>query len=219
MIDADQLAVLDGPSPETGRIHGVVIGVVTEQDRENGRVKVRFSHPSGYEPWARVVSPTAGNDRGLYMLPQLDDEVLVAFELGLVGSSPYVLGALWNGQAKPPRKNGDGEKGDAGNDLMLKSRSGHIIRIDDTEGREKIEIVDAKGKQSLVFDTAAGTLTITAEKDVVIESKSGQLKLVGKKGVEIEAPDGAAKLEARQSLDVKSSGGQVNVKGSTINLN
>lgn len=218
MIDPDLFAALAGSRPETDRIHGVVIGVVTNnQDPDGlGRVKVRLPWLSKEHEshWARVVSPMAGNDRGLYALPEVDDEVLVAFEQGCV-ERPYVLGALWNGKDKPPGKNGDGKN----NVRLLKSRSGHAVRLDDTEGGEKIEIIDAKGQQSIVFDTAAGTLTITAEKDVVIESKNGQLKLSGQKGVEIASPGGACKLEGSQGVDVKSSGGQVNVKGTIINLN
>lgn len=216
MIDLGLFEAL--ASRETERIHGVVIGIVTNnQDPEGlGRVKLRFpwlssDHESG---WARVAAPMAGNDRGFYTLPEVDDEVLVAFEHGRV-DYPYILGALWNGKDKPPADNGDGKN----NIRVFKSRSGHIVRLDDTDGGEKIEIVDAEGKQSLVFDTAASTITLTADKDVVIESKSGMVKITGKKGVEITAPDGPGKLEAGKDLDIKSSGGQVNVKGSVINLN
>lgn len=218
MTERNLFAALAGSSRETDRVHGVVIGVVTNnQDPDGlGRVKLRLPWLSKEDEshWARVISPMAGNDRGLYMLPEVDDEVLVAFEHGCV-ELPYVLGSLWNGKDKPPGANGDGKN----NLRILKSRSGHVVRLDDTDGGEKIEIVDAKGKQSIVLDTAASTLTITADQDVVIESKSGQLKLSGKKGVEITAPDGKGKLEAGQNLDIKSSGGQVNVKGTVINLN
>ncbi|HEX2223685.1 MAG TPA: phage baseplate assembly protein V, partial [Thermoanaerobaculia bacterium] len=180
-----------------------------------GRVKLRFPWLSEKEEsdWARVISPMAGGDRGLYVLPEVNDEVLVAFEHGRAELT-YVLGSLWNGKDKPPAANEDGKN----NLRVLKSRSGHLVRLDDTAGGEKIEIVDAQGKQSIVFDTAAGTLTLTAEQDVVIEAKNGLLKLSGKKGVEIVAPDGAGKLEVGQDVDIKA-GGQVNVKGTVINLN
>ncbi len=214
MSGLDLLAPLPGSSRKTDRIYGVVIGVVSDRNPGLGRVKFRLPWLSDQyvSDWARVVSPMAGKDRGLYMLPEIDDEVLVAFEHGCV-EFPYVLGSLWNGQDKPPAGDDDGKK------RILKSSSGHLVRLDDTEGKEKIEIVDAKGKQSIVFDTAASTLTITADQDVVIESKSGLLKLSGNKGIEIMAPEGAGKLEAGQGLDLKSAGGQVNVKGPMINLN
>jgi uncharacterized protein involved in type VI secretion and phage assembly len=203
---------------EAGRIYGMVVGVVTNnQDPDGlGRVKVRFpwlseEHES---PWARMVAPMAGNDRGFYTLPEVDDEVLVAFEHGQV-ERPYVLGALWNGKDKTPANNDDGDN----NIRVFKSRSGHVIRLDDTAGAEKIEIVNGTGKESLVFDTAANTITLTADQDVVIQSKNGMVKLTGQKGVEITAPGGPGKLETKDALDVKSTGGNVNVKGSVINLN
>lgn len=202
----------------TDRVYGVVVGVVTNnQDPDGmGRVKVRFpslseDHESN---WARMVAPMAGNDRGFYTLPELEDEVLVAFENGNV-ERPYVLGALWNGKDKLPANNDDGDN----NVRVFKSRSGHVIRLDDTAGAEKIEIVDGAGKESLVLDTAANTITLTAEMDVVIESRNGMVKLTGKKGVEITAPDGPGKLETGKDLSVTSSGGNVDVKGSIINLN
>jgi uncharacterized protein involved in type VI secretion and phage assembly len=199
------------------RIYGVVVGVVTNnQDPDKlGRVKVKFpwlsaDHESN---WARIACPMAGNDRGFFFLPEVDDEVLVAFEHGRV-EFPYVVGALYNGKDKPPGDNDDGKN----NLRSLKSRSGHTLTLDDTDGKEKIRIVDAKGKESIVFDTAESTITITADKDLTIESKNGRLLLKGAKGIEITSDGGPGKLKVGKDLDVEG-GGQVNVKGSTINLN
>ncbi len=218
MIPTDLFDAVRRAACETDRIYGVVVGLVTNNQDPigQGRVKVTFPWLSEEHEshWARVVTPMAGKDRGLYTLPEVGDEVLIAFEQGQV-ERPYVLGALWNGKDKPPANNDDGK-----NDVrVLKSRSGHVIRLDDSDGAEKIEIMDAKGKESLVFDTAANTITLTAEKDVVIESRNGMVKLTGKKGVEITAPDGPGKLETGEALDITSTGGNVNVKGSVINLN
>jgi phage baseplate assembly protein V len=217
-MDSALLEGLLGQAGEDrGRLFGVMIGIVTNNEDPDGqgRVKLRFpwlseEHESN---WARVLSPMAGNDRGLYVLPEVDDEVLVAFEHGSV-EFPYVLGSLWNGKDKPPGKNDDGKN----NVRALKSRSGHTISLDDTDGKEKIEIVDAKGKESIVIDTAKNTITITADKDIVIESKNGKVQITAKTGVEIKSQDGPALLEAGGNVDVKS-GAQVNVKGSVINLN
>jgi phage baseplate assembly protein V len=216
VIDAALAAAWTSPDTAAGRVYGVAVGVVTNnQDPEGfGRVKVRFPWLSAADEshWARVLTPMAGNGRGLYLLPEVDDEVLVAFEHGRVEMA-YVLGALWNGKDKPPESNADGKNAYR----TLKSRSGHVIRLDDTDGGERIEIVDAKGKQSIVLDTAENTITVSADQDVVIESKNGQLKLSGKNGVEIVS-QGKAKIQASQTLDVESDA-QVNVKGSVINLN
>jgi uncharacterized protein involved in type VI secretion and phage assembly len=218
LIDMELISGLAGLSPrETDRVYGVMVGIVTNnQDPDGlGRVKLRLPWLSAEHEsnWARVTTPMAGDDRGLYLLPEVDDEVLVAFEHGSV-EFPFVLGSLWNGKDKPPGKNDDGKN----NVRALKSRSGHTVSLDDTDGKEKIEIVDAKGKESIVLDVANNTITISADKDVVIESKNGSIKLTAKQGIEITSQDGPAKFEANGNLDVKS-GAQVNVKGSAINLN
>ncbi len=67
-----------------------------------GRVQVKLPWLPGFEPWARVAAAAAGSRARLSVIPQIDDEVLVAFDHGDV-SAPYVIGALWNGTDQPPR--------------------------------------------------------------------------------------------------------------------
>jgi uncharacterized protein involved in type VI secretion and phage assembly len=125
---------------------------------------------------------------------------------------PYVLGALWNGKDKPPASNEDGKN----NLRTIKSRSGHIIRLDDTDGEEKIEILDKSAKNSIVISTKDNTITITADADVTIQAKNGKLKLSGK-GVEIKS-EAEVKLEASTQMDLKANA-QLNVKGQVVNIN
>lgn len=125
------------------RKFGVYIGLVTNNvDPEGlGRIKVRLPsfHDVDESNWARIVTPMAGKGMGIYFLPEVNDEVLIAFEAGDM-RRPLVLGSLWNGRAKPPEKN------DGGNHRrVLKSRSGLKLIFDDTPGSEKIKI-DASGK-------------------------------------------------------------------------
>lgn len=198
-----------------GRINGVVIGVVTNnQDEEGlGRVKVRFPWLSEADEshWARIAAPMAGKERGVYFLPEVDDEVLVAFEHGDVGF-PYVLGALWNGTEAPPAKNDDGKN----NLRVIKSRSGHIIRLNDEDGKEKIEIVDKSEKNSIIFDTAKNTITITTDKDITLSAAQGTIKLDAQK-IEIKS-SADTKIEAGAGVDVKASA-TLNIKGATVNIN
>jgi phage baseplate assembly protein V len=161
--------------------------------------------------WARVVTPMAGSGRGIYFLPEVNDEVLVAFEHGNP-DTPYVLGGLWNGKDKPPESNSDGK-----NDRRaIRSRSGNVIRLSDTDGDAKIEIIDSSGKNTIVISTKNNSITITAASDVTIQSNNGKLKLSGN-GVEITSTS-TVKIEASQNMDLKSSG-QLNVKGSVVNIN
>jgi uncharacterized protein involved in type VI secretion and phage assembly len=196
------------------RISGVVVGVVTNnQDPEGmGRVKVKFPWLSETEEsfWARVAAPMAGKERGVYFLPEVGDEVLVAFEHG-DARFPYVVGALWNGQDKPPENN-DGQ-----NDIRaIKSRSGHVIRLVDKDGAEKVEIIDKSGSNSIVFDTAKNTITVTSEQDITLSASKGTIKLDAQK-IEIKS-SADTKIEAGAGLDVKATG-VMNIKGATVNIN
>ena len=85
-------------------VFGVEIAIVTnnKDPEKQGRVKICFPRLPGKpeSDWARVVQPAAGGGRGFYWLPEVSDEVLVAFERGQT-NLPSVIGALWNGKDKP----------------------------------------------------------------------------------------------------------------------
>ena len=210
-------ALLDAEAREAAsrRIIGVVVGLVTNnKDPEGlGRVKVKFPWLSDADEsdWARVAAPMAGNDRGAYFLPEVDDEVLVAFEHG-DARSPYVVGALWNGKDTPPAKNDDGKN----NLRLIKSRSGHTIKLNDEDGKETIEILDKSKQNSIVIDTSENTITITSEKDITLSASKGAIKLDAQK---IELKSSAdTKIEAGDKMDVKS-GATMTIKGATVNIN
>lgn len=215
MIDPSLLKRLVLPGDNLRHFYGVTVGVVTNNQDPDGMGRVKVSLPwlsdEDESNWARMATPMAGNERGTYFLPEVEDEVLVAFEHGLV-EYPFVIGALWNGNDKPPESNGDGEN----NTRMIKSRSGHIIRLLDKDGEEKIEIIDKNEKNSIVISSSDDTITITADSDLTIQSSNGTLKLSGN-GVEIES-QAAVKIQGSQDVDVKSDA-NVNLKGSIINLN
>jgi uncharacterized protein involved in type VI secretion and phage assembly len=210
---------LIAPFPESEmpgcKIHGVVVGVVTNnQDPDKlGRVKVCFPWLStdNESEWARIATLMAGNDRGSVFLPEVGDEVLVACEHGDI-RFPYVLGALWNGADLPPYDNADG----ANNLRLLKSRSGHVIRLDDTSGSAKIEIIDSSGHNRIVINTADNMITIAANADITIQSQSGKLQLSGN-GIALTSQAGVTVL-ATQNVDVQASA-ELNLKGAKVNIN
>ena len=121
---ADMLLEARVGAGEPGIVRGVSVAIVAQnKDPEGlGRVKVRFPWRENPDEshWARIAVPMAGNGRGIWFLPEVDDEVLVAFDAERV-EHPYVIGCLWNGQDLPPERNADGR-----NDLrVIHSRSGH----------------------------------------------------------------------------------------------
>jgi uncharacterized protein involved in type VI secretion and phage assembly len=181
------------------RQFGVVTGVVTNNvDPEKiGRVKVRFPWLSDEDEseWARLAVPMAGPKAGTFFLPEVDDEVLVAFEQGDM-RFPYVLGCLWHGgdpPAEPPQDD------DAGKQRVIRSRSGLSIKLDDTDGAELIEIADSSGTSKIVIDAAAGTILVEGDKGVTVRAANGPLELEG------------------QSVTIKAQA-KVDVQGAQINL-
>ncbi|WP_372371235.1 phage baseplate assembly protein V [Candidatus Uabimicrobium sp. HlEnr_7] len=202
-------------SEHQSRITGVFIGIVTNnQDPDKlGRVKIKFPKISddNETDWVRIATLFTGTEFGSFFLPSVDDEVLVAFENGDI-NTPFVIGSLWNGTETPPETNEDGEN----NIAVIKSRSGHYIQFDDTDGAEKITIMDSAVKNSIVIDSAENTITIVSDADITVTADNGAISLSadtvtikGKSSVSIESGGG---------LDVKASGA-ANVEGSTVNLN
>jgi phage baseplate assembly protein V len=183
------------------RAEGVALAIVTNNNDPDHLGRVRVLTSEKVEEWARVAAPMAGPERGTYFLPEVGEEVLVAFDRGDPGR-PYVLGGLWSKDTPPPERNEDGEN----NRRTMRSRSGHTITFDDTEGAARIEIVDAAGN-SLVFDSTSGAITITAHGDLTLESKAGTLRIKGT-SVEIEG--------TRVDVDGKA---LTSVKGAVVTIN
>jgi uncharacterized protein involved in type VI secretion and phage assembly len=209
----DLLTDRTAASPD--RIYGVVVGVVTNnQDPEKlGRVKVRFPWLGDNDEsfWARLATPMAGKERGLYFLPEVEDEVLVVFEHGDL-RFPYILGGLWGGKDKPPIDNSDGKN----NIRLIRSRSGHTIRLNDTDGQETIEIIDKTQKNKITIDTAKNTISIIADKDITLSAPQGKITLEAK---ELELKSSAStKIESNAGMDIKANS-TIDIKGTTINLN
>ena len=101
--------------------------VVDNRDPDGlGRVLVRVSSPTGViadDLWARVATMMAGRNRGTWFVPEVGDEVLVAFEHGDLKEA-YVIGALWNAKSRPPAESPADVK-------LIRSRSGITLRIRD----------------------------------------------------------------------------------------
>jgi uncharacterized protein involved in type VI secretion and phage assembly len=217
------------PSEDRGaRIHGVVTAIVTNnQDPDKlARIKVKFPWLSGNDEswWARLAVPMAGKDAGTYFLPEVDDEVLVAFEHGDV-RFPYVLGALWHSgdkAAPPPEGNGNGKNERS----VLRSRAGLTITLDDTNGKERIVIADKDGKATVTVDAAKTSIVVAADKDVTVRSESGAVTveaatesiiIAGSKDVTIRAKGGAVTIEGA-SVAVKASSGKLALEGVDVEI-
>jgi uncharacterized protein involved in type VI secretion and phage assembly len=145
-----------------GRLYGVFPALVTSivDPDGQGRVKVKLpwspdTSTGRFEAWARLATMMAGNNRGSFFIPDVNDEVLVAFEAG-DPRRPYVIGALWNGQDAPPTSM---DSGGQNNTKLLCSRNGVKITLDDTQGNESL-VVQTPGGQQITLQDGAATITI-----------------------------------------------------------
>lgn len=215
---------------------GVVPAIVTnndDPDKDWGRVRVKFpwmadDHES---TWARIAAPGAGVERGLYFLPEIDDEVLVAFEHGDF-NRPYIIGGLWNGSDAPPDPITDVVDGSNVEKRIIKTRVGHIIALTDKSGEEKIEIVSHDGNMHITMDIAGEKITIESPKEVEILGASNKMTIDTSNKITVEATgdidikatgnlnlSGAmVKVESQGMLDLNASG-VTTVKGSVVNIN
>jgi uncharacterized protein involved in type VI secretion and phage assembly len=218
----------------SAKVYGVVVGVVTNnQDPEKlGRVKLRFPWLSDTDEsnWARVATMMAGQDRGTWFLPEVDDEVLVAFEHGSV-EFPYVIGSLWSGKDTPPRDNSDGKnnerviKSRAGHELIfgdesgkekveIKTKAGHQLLLDDTGGSEKITVIDKSGSNKIEMDSAAGNVSLTAQTKISL--KAVQIEITADSSLTMKG----AQVEISADADLKvQSSAMLTLKGAMVKIN
>lgn len=192
---------------------GVVVGVVTNnKDPESwGRVKVKFRGLSDEEEsnWARLAQPGAGEARGAFFMPQVDDEVLVAFEQGDL-RRPFVLGGLWSSKAAPPSSKV--VEGENVTDWLMQTKSGHIMLLRDGDGDAKkhFSVVLADGKTTL-FVGQDKVQVITAGKMIEIKDGRSTVVLDGNGAISLKGTD--ITIEAQNAL--KLSGQTVAIDGKT----
>ena len=209
----------DSRQSRDNRIPGVVIGLVTNNQDPEGMARVRVTFPwRGDEDesyWARISSLMAGGDRGAYFMPEVGDQVLVAFDHGDI-SNTYVLRALWNGEDTPPETNSDGQN----NIRKIKSRSGHEIIFDDTQAQEKIEIHTNAGHKILLDDTSGQEkieiVDKTGSNSIKIDSVANNVNVESAMQLKIKAQ--MIEIESGTTMTIKA-GATLTLQGAVIQIN
>jgi uncharacterized protein involved in type VI secretion and phage assembly len=168
-------APADGSGPSYFGVYPALVTDIVDPDRL-GRVQVRFpwlgkEGDRDVRAWATLCTPYADVGQGLQIMPELDSQVVVAFEAGNL-RRPYVVGAAWNGDASvpqlPQRPN---------NIRVLRSRAGSRLEFDDTSGAPKVTVSTDSGHQ-VVLDAGGG-------QEVVVRHASGCTVRLTTTGVEI----------------------------------
>lgn len=205
-----------GGSAASG-IDGVVVALVTNNDDpdKGGRVKLKFPWlADDYESdWARLVSLGAGPDSGAVWLPEVNDEVLVAFEFGDI-RRPYVVGGLWNGVDKPRLGDALFDNGKVKRRGFV-SRKGHRFVFLDGDGDAGIALLTSNDSLRIALKESATEIHVKSDGTILIES-TGDLTIKGSANVSVEA---GAQLTLKGATITVSASGPVDIDGTPIQLN
>lgn len=166
-----------------GLYPALVVDLVDPDGR--GRIKVKFptfgAAGASASAWATLLTPYADQDQGLEILPEVDSQVIVAFEAG-DPARPYIVGACWNGKASLP------EAAQSANNLRTwKTRSGSQLQFDDTQGAAKVTLSMQSGHK-LVLDDSAQQVEITHSNGCkIVMNAAGQVSITANATVELTA--------------------------------
>ena len=197
--------------------HGVALGIVTANNDEGkqGRVKVKMPWLNeGESDWIPVINFLGGSNHGSFFIPEVDDQVLVAFEQGDI-NRPIVIGSLYSKEVKPDVK--DNEEN---NIKRIKTRSGHEIIFDDKENQQKLTILSSSGHKILLDDNSQGPKISIVDKTgnnrIEFDSTQGSISISSQTKIAINAPIIEIKADSMITIDCS---GMTTVKGKPIALN
>lgn len=179
-------ALPDGSAPGYFGVYPAIVTDLVDPDRL-GRIEVRLpwlgsDGDRDVRAWATLCSPYADDDQGLEILPEVDSQVVVAFEAGNF-RRPYIIGAAWNGRAALPRA------AEAANNIrVLRSRNGSELEFDDTAGAAKVSIT-MPGGHRVVLDEGAQEITVQHQNGSLIRiTAAGTIEVQANASVEVKAP-------------------------------
>jgi uncharacterized protein involved in type VI secretion and phage assembly len=167
---------------------GYLARVVSLDDPESrNRVQVRLVAFDDVDKqdapmWARMVAPFAGADRGVFFLPDVDDEVLVVFMNG-DARFPLILGGLWNGNAGAPA---DIESGGSNRYKRIKSKNGIVFTMDDRQGQETLKL-ETPGGQTITLRDGPGSVTVEDSNGNSVKLESAGVTVTASANVKVQA--------------------------------
>ena len=198
------------------KIYGVTVCQVINNIDCTGGARVQLMLPwlPGYQPWARMSNMMGGMDRGSFFIPQIGDEVLVAFNQGDV-REPYIVGTLWNAKDRPPA--------DAPTDAVTKRRirtpTGHELVFD-----EALQLVKLSSNAMTMVTLDLAKAEISTPTATITLGVGGDIAITAKTRLVLDAPE--IEIRARTKLSLSSNGamalkaaGQCEVKGATVAIN
>lgn len=214
-------------------MNGVSVGVVTKNsdDEHKGMVCVKLlsrEEQGNVLLWVRVAMPMTGQNWGCYLLPEVGDQVLVAFADGKL-DSPFVIGSIpksdsrlvsdcydqQNQQKAIVTKGGNAlyfhdEKGKER--VRLTTKGGHYIEADDAEDR--ITLCSKDGKTKAELSTKSSSIELRCDSKITLSAGSVTIEINGKSGA-VTVKCSQLNLEAKQGIKMKTA--NFTLKASTLN--
>jgi phage baseplate assembly protein V len=204
--------------PASRKVYGVAVAtVVNNVDITlEGRVQIHLPWAPGLDPWAKVAAPMAGVLHGAYFMPQIGQEVLVAFNNGDVGE-PYILGALWGPVDRPPLL----APTDAVNRRFLRTPLGHQIEFDDAT---QTLTITSTTQQKITLDPARIELSAGLGTARVEVTSAGNVSITGAASIDLSAPsvtiNGAAAVTIKGGASATLDGGGLcTIQGALVKIN
>jgi phage protein D len=203
------------------RMPGLAIGVVTDvrepAGAERGAVRLRFPwlDDTYVTDWVRTVQ-WGGKGGGGVISPEVNDEVLVGFEQGLL-DSPYVIGGLYNGVDRPSPHDVpliDRTSGRV-NRRSVASRSGHRVELLDARapGPSGLRLVTGDERLEVRLDDRLGRIELTVYAGRGRPLTSVQLD---RNGITLDAGAGDVSVKGRQ-VDIDGTAG-VRIGGRSVEV-
>jgi uncharacterized protein involved in type VI secretion and phage assembly len=178
-------APVDGGAPGYFGVYPAVVTDLVDPD-DLGRVEVRFpwlgqDGDRDVRAWATLCSPYADADQGLLAVPEVDSQVVVAFEAGNL-RRPYVIGAAWNGREALPHAP------ERSNDIrLLRTRADSRLEFDDARGAAKVRVTMASGHE-VVLDDAAQEITVKHALGCTIRLTATSVEVQANVSMDVTAP-------------------------------
>ncbi|MCR5253521.1 MAG: phage baseplate assembly protein V [Treponema sp.] len=190
------------------------------------RIRITFTDEDEVvSNWVPYVSPLTGDGTGISVLPDVDDEVLVA-SLGTEKSYCVVIGSVWSEAAAAPEtgENSDADLNQDGKNSLtfIKTKGDNMLILDDTEGKEKIQIIHNKTNSRVEFLAEDKKISVTTDEEIALTSKKDlninaeNISIEAEKELNFQCED--LQIKASKEVNIEASK-DMTLKGSGIALN
>jgi phage baseplate assembly protein V len=182
-----------------------IVTDVNDENGQEGRVKVQFPwfDDQMETEWCRVCQFYAGNGYGSFFVPEVGDEVLIAFVHGDM-RMPIILGGLYNGKDKPPT-----HRSSTQDQKVIRTKGQHELLFDDTPDQGRVRIKTSGGHTADLSDV---------DKKISLQSSGGQSVVIDDAGQKITVQAGAGTVEIDASGTVTLTGAKVVLSATNISL-